>query len=249
VTADKNFKRLVRSRARRTGESYTAARHQLLRPSSEVNMSMIENPGHGDGDEKLVEVRVDRVLAPERPDPPIVILKEALGERTLVIFIGTAEALAIRFGLERVPAHRPMTHDAIKLALETLGGQVRRIVIGFQPDNNTYTADIAIVTADGEERHLDWRPSDAIALAVRSEPAPALLVPSGLLAGPPANVVIQDWPQSVRFRCSCGGWMFADDDATLLDSSGDSVEIDVTCSACRERRHIRFVPPSPVTFG
>lgn len=188
VTADKKFKRIVRDRARRTGERYAAARRQLLRSESEVDVKPAPDSAQPGPDDALVEVRVQEVTVSEAESVPMVVLQEVSGGRRLPIFIGHAEAMSIRIGLAGTRGARPMTHDALKLALDSQRAAVTQIVIGFQAEINTFTADVAITGTTENVRHLDWRPSDAIALAVRLQPAPPIFVPETLLATPPPNI-------------------------------------------------------------
>lgn len=97
---------------------------------------------------------------------PIMLLREAEGSRrVLPIFIGPVEATAIAFAQQGVVTPRPMTHDLMKDLLEALGVVVRRIVITELRDR-TFYAEIEM-TANGNDRSVSSRPSDAVALAVR----------------------------------------------------------------------------------
>jgi hypothetical protein len=97
-----------------------------------------------------------------------VLLRELEGERrVLPIFIGGPEATAIAFALDEVATPRPMTHDLMKDLLEELGSSVERIVITGLRDG-TFYAGIHLV-ANGDQHEVSARPSDAIALAVRTE--------------------------------------------------------------------------------
>ncbi|MGH9125094.1 MAG: bifunctional nuclease family protein [Acidimicrobiales bacterium] len=248
VTADKKFKRIVRDRARRTGERYAAARRQLLRSKSEVHVKQAPDSAQPGPDDLLVEMRVHEVTVSEAESVPMVVLQEVSGGRRLPIFIRHPEAMSIRIGLAGNRGARPMTHDALKLAVDSLGAAVTEIVIGFQPDINAFTADVAIKAANEDVRHLDWRPSDAIALALRTQPVPPIFVPETLLATPPPNIPgIR--PGGLRLRCVCGAWMSAGNDVTLPMQSGPTIDVDVQCPDCGERRHVRLgsspTMPSP----
>jgi uncharacterized protein len=110
---------------------------------------------------ELVGVRV------ELPhNQPIVLLKEQTGERFLPIWIGAVEATAIAFALQGVVTARPMTHDLLRDLLVNLEVTVDRIVV-TELREGTFYAEIQM-TADGESVVVSSRPSDAIALAVRS---------------------------------------------------------------------------------
>ena len=97
---------------------------------------------------------------------PILLLREANGTRYLPIWIGTAEATAIALALEGVEPQRPMTHDLLKLVTESLGASVARVVVTALNDG-TFFADLVILK-NGEEVRVSARPSDAVALAART---------------------------------------------------------------------------------
>ncbi|MFN0177292.1 MAG: bifunctional nuclease family protein [Gemmatimonadales bacterium] len=97
---------------------------------------------------------------------PVVILKETDGERTLPIWIGAAEAAAIAIELRGDKPARPMTHDLLKNLLQGLGGDLKRVHIAGLKDN-TYIAQLVVIRG-GEIFELDARPSDSIALALRT---------------------------------------------------------------------------------
>lgn len=103
----------------------------------------------------------------------VVILKEKDGERWLPIFIGAAEAQSISFLLQGLEYARPMTYDLFSRILEEGGVQVRSATVCDLKDN-TFFALIELKISSGEIRHIDARPSDAIALALKSK-APILV--------------------------------------------------------------------------
>ena len=97
---------------------------------------------------------------------PVVLLEEEEGSRSLPIWIGAFEANAIALIIENVPTPRPMTHDLLKAFLGRLGIEVERVVV-TEVRNSTYFA--SIHCRSGESRLVfDSRPSDAIALALRT---------------------------------------------------------------------------------
>jgi len=98
---------------------------------------------------------------------PIVLLKTADGNRFLPIWIGQAEAAAILMRLQNATSPRPLTHDLLTDILGQLEAQVIRVTVTELRDNTFYAA-ITIVQ-DGSEVEIDSRPSDAIALAVRTD--------------------------------------------------------------------------------
>lgn len=114
----------------------------------------------------LVGVRVE---VPS--NQPIVLLREEDGNRYLPIFIGAPEATAIVYVLQGMQTPRPMTHDLTTTMLDELGAHITQVVISDVQDG-TFFADVTIETPTNS-LVLSARPSDAIALAVRSgEPVP-----------------------------------------------------------------------------
>ncbi|HEY8626767.1 MAG TPA: bifunctional nuclease family protein [Gaiellaceae bacterium] len=98
---------------------------------------------------------------------PIVLLKTADGNRFLPIWIGHPEAAAILMKLQNASTPRPMTHDLVTEILGQLNAEVVRITV-TELRENTFFAQIT-VQLDGSEVEIDSRPSDAIALAIRSD--------------------------------------------------------------------------------
>jgi bifunctional DNase/RNase len=94
---------------------------------------------------------------------PIVLLREAMGERYLPIWIGAVEATAIAFAQQGVVPPRPLTHDLLRDVLEATGNEVSEIQITEMRDNVFYAT---LVLASGVE--VSARPSDSIALALRT---------------------------------------------------------------------------------
>jgi bifunctional DNase/RNase len=97
----------------------------------------------------------------------VVILREKDSDRYLPIWIGPAEADAIAVRLQDVSVARPLTHDLLRNLIEELGGRVAYIVVN-DLSNDTFYARI-VLDVNGSTMEIDSRPSDAIALAVRTE--------------------------------------------------------------------------------
>ena len=113
---------------------------------------------------ELVGVRVEIPA-----NTPMVLLREQDGRaRLLPIYIGSAEASSIQYALEGIEPPRPLTHDLFLTTLQALGATLDQIVITEVRDH-TYYAELHLTDASGEQRMLSSRPSDAIALAVRSD--------------------------------------------------------------------------------
>jgi uncharacterized protein len=97
---------------------------------------------------------------------PIVLLKTQEGNKFLPIWIGHPEAAAILMKLQGANTPRPMTHDLLTEVLEQLDARITRIAVTELRENTFYA--LITVAVDGSEIEIDSRPSDAIALAVRS---------------------------------------------------------------------------------
>lgn len=113
----------------------------------------------------MIEVTVADIRVDRQSNAPVVLLRARSGARVLPIWIGPAEANAIAMELQGVKAQRPLTHDLFKHVLTGLGGELRRVVIAAVREN-TYFAELHIHRGD-EVFHVDARPSDSIALALR----------------------------------------------------------------------------------
>jgi hypothetical protein len=114
----------------------------------------------------MVEVQIDSIRVSLMSQQRIVILRERSTERYLPIWIGVYEAEAITIALQEVAVARPLTHDLIKNILKELHARVIRVeVISMRED--TYFGNI-VVELDGQTIHIDSRPSDALAIAVRA---------------------------------------------------------------------------------
>ncbi len=135
--------------------------------------------------EVMVEMELVGVRLELPTNTPIVLLREADGHhRQLSIFIGQAEANAIALALEGIATPRPMTHDLFASVLESAGARIERVVV-THIENGTYFADLHLETSDGP-RAVSSRPSDAIALAVRT--GAAIFAADALLEEPEPEV-------------------------------------------------------------
>jgi bifunctional DNase/RNase len=135
----------------------------------------------------MIEMSLAGVRIELPTNQPIVLLREAEGERYLPIWIGQAEAAAIALALQGVVTPRPMTHDLLKSILDEMSVQVQSIVITELREGTFYA--VINMQRNGTSYEISSRPSDAIALAVRincrifaSEEVldeAAILIPSG----------------------------------------------------------------------
>lgn len=115
----------------------------------------------------LVEVKVQSLGLDRSSNTPVVILEEVGGERVLPIWIGPGEASAIAMQLADMEFSRPLTHDLLVAVLSGLGGSLRKVII-TRVEKNTYYAEL-IIHRNGEVISVDARPSDSIAVALRTE--------------------------------------------------------------------------------
>jgi len=113
----------------------------------------------------MIEVTLETIQVSLVSAHRVVVLKEAETDRHLPIWIGPCEAEAISVGIKGIDVRRPLAHDVIVNVIDALGAELRHIVISDLADN-TFYATLVLSTQDGEV-HVDARPSDALATAVR----------------------------------------------------------------------------------
>ncbi len=115
---------------------------------------------------ELIEMRVSGLTIDPFTNMPIVILKDKEDKYSLPIWIGLIEASAIATELEKIKLSRPMTHDLLKNILDEASITVDKIVVDALSDNTFYAK--IFLKSNGNEWVLDSRPSDAIALSLRT---------------------------------------------------------------------------------
>ena len=120
----------------------------------------------------LIEMTIKGLMVDPITNMPIVILKDKEGDRVLPIWVGIFEANAIALQIENIATPRPMTHDLLRNIITDLQGRVDRVVVSDLKENTFYA--IVHLTVRGERVAVDARPSDAIALALRTR-APILV--------------------------------------------------------------------------
>ena len=116
---------------------------------------------------KIVETRVHGLVIEPKTQQHIVVLRELDGIRVLPIWIGPGEALAIQRLVQEQEFPRPLTHDLIALVIEGLKARVAQIVI-TELREATFYAKI-FIERDKEVLSIDARPSDSIAVALRTK--------------------------------------------------------------------------------
>ncbi len=119
------------------------------------------------GNSMEVEMKIRGLMLDPVTNMPIVILKDVNGNSVLPIWVGIYEANAIALEIEKVTTPRPMTHDLIKNLLVGLETQVHKVVVTELRDDTFYA--LIWLERDGQVISIDSRPSDALALALRTD--------------------------------------------------------------------------------
>jgi len=114
----------------------------------------------------MVEMSIESIRVSVMNHQRVVVLRENKADRYLPIWIGPAEADAIAIKLQGVSVPRPLTHDLLQAIIEAFGAKVNYIVVN-DLQNDTFYAKINI-SSNGGNMDIDSRPSDAIAIAVRT---------------------------------------------------------------------------------
>lgn len=114
-----------------------------------------------------LRVEIKGLMLDPASNIPIVILRDTESQLFLPIWIGVFEANAIALRIEGVEPPRPMTHDLLRLVLEQLGASVEKIVISDLRESTFFA--LIHLRQGGQSVAVDARPSDAIALALRTE--------------------------------------------------------------------------------
>ena len=118
----------------------------------------------------MIQVELSKIIIDEKRQDQIIVLKEKKGERQFPIVIGFLEASSIKMKISGLEVPRPMTHDLLITVIEALDARLEKLVIDKLVEN-TFHAKLEIRTAEGAVKIVDTRPSDGIALAVRSNAA------------------------------------------------------------------------------
>jgi bifunctional DNase/RNase len=114
-----------------------------------------------------IEMTIKGLMVDPITNMPIIILRDKEGQRVLPIWVGIFEANAIALQMENIATPRPMTHDLLRNVIQDLSGTVRKIVVSDLKDNTFYA--LIYVETPAETVAIDARPSDAIALALRTQ--------------------------------------------------------------------------------
>ncbi|MFH1651446.1 MAG: bifunctional nuclease family protein [Chloroflexota bacterium] len=115
----------------------------------------------------MIEMTIDSIRVSLMNYQRVVILREKEADRYLPIWIGPAEADAIAVKLQGATVPRPLTHDLMLSVIESLGATVKHILVNDLKSDTFYAR--IVLNVEGEQIEIDSRPSDALALAVRTE--------------------------------------------------------------------------------
>ena len=113
-----------------------------------------------------IEMTIKGLMVDPITNSPIVILRDKGGQKVLPIWVGIFEANAIALQIENIATPRPMTHDLLRNVIHDLKAEVEKIVVCDLQENTFYA--LIYLTVNGNTLAIDARPSDAIALALRT---------------------------------------------------------------------------------
>ncbi|MGC9529042.1 MAG: bifunctional nuclease family protein [Candidatus Bipolaricaulaceae bacterium] len=115
----------------------------------------------------MKEAHLKALLVDPENNSLVMLLEDVSSSKAMPILIGKAEAMSIAIELQGQTFPRPLTHDLMKRLLETLGGTLERVVIS-NVEEGTFYATLYVRTQDEQVVELDARPSDSVALALRT---------------------------------------------------------------------------------
>ena len=115
----------------------------------------------------MVEVVIDSIRVGLMSQNRVIILRETNTERYLAIWIDAYMAEQITFALQEIEVARPMSHDLMKQILHSLNARIIRVEV-VELKNEVYYGNLVVETDNGHQINIDTRPSDALALAVRT---------------------------------------------------------------------------------
>lgn len=114
-----------------------------------------------------IEMKIRGLMMDPVTNMPIVVLRDTAGEAVLPIWVGIYEANAIALEIEKTTTPRPMTHDLIKNVIAGMEARVQKVVVTELRDDTFYA--VVWIERNGTFLSVDSRPSDALALALRTD--------------------------------------------------------------------------------
>ena len=143
-----------------------AVAHTALAQTTKTSAPPLSKP-----QPEMVEVKVEQVYNPAQPELShlgVVLLKARSGEKFLSIWMGGDESNSIWMFLHGEKPFRPLPPDFMAQIVKSLGGDVESVNISRDSKSSAYAADVTVV-GNSKRTHIDARPGDAIALAIRLE--------------------------------------------------------------------------------
>ena len=114
-----------------------------------------------------IEMSIKGLMIDPITNMPIIVLRDEGGQHLLPIWVGVFEANAIALQIENISTPRPMTHDLLRNIIQDLNASVQKIVVSDLQENTFYA--LIYLSLNGDTVAIDARPSDAIALALRTK--------------------------------------------------------------------------------
>src|SRR3990172_6081227 len=143
-----------------------------------------------------IEMSIKGLMVDPITNMPIVILRDKDGQKMLPIWVGIFEANAIALQIENIETPRPMTHDLLRNVIQDLKASVQKVVICDLQENTFYA--LIYLSLNGDTLAIDARPSDAIALALRTR-AP-IFVEETVIDNAKTVVFSPDKPDAARLH-------------------------------------------------
>jgi len=155
-----------------------------------------------------LEVKVRGLILDPTSNSPIVILKDLSSDAMLPVWIGVCEANAIAMEMEKAVAQRPMTHDLLKNVIDQLEARVEKVVISDLVENTFYA--VIVLSCNGRGVLIDARPSDAIAVALRTDSP--IYVSEPVMRNSKNTISSAEFDEIEERRTSDDDWMDLDDE-------------------------------------
>lgn len=146
----------------------------------------------------MIEMNVMGIALDTRTGSPIVVLSDKDSRKALPIWIGSAEASAIIRFIENIETARPMTHDLIVNMIESMNYSLKKIEI-YDYSDETYYSNLYFESGEGKEIVIDSRPSDAIAIALRTQ-SPIFVAPQVVSSGTISTDKQKDEVEAEEFK-------------------------------------------------
>ncbi|HEX4039100.1 MAG TPA: bifunctional nuclease family protein [Acidobacteriaceae bacterium] len=144
-----------------------------------------------------VEMKIRGLMVDPSTNSPVIILKDPNSEAVLPIWVGLYEANAIALEVEKSSTPRPLTHDLLRNVVQGLNAQVQRVVVSELRGDTFYA--VIWMEQNGEIVAIDARPSDALALALRSD-CPIFVAEEVLQAAKVLPTIADNQPSSQELR-------------------------------------------------